>query len=159
MMPRRLSWSSTSRAFKTTRNSVWGHMHEMSQGQGQPWKIHQCKPTLHHGQVNTMVYLTLRVVRVTSLHSTAQLFPQHVCSECVHWHPRPPLPMGGLLCKEVSVQTSCGNCAGIIFLLPPSRRIKALQELTWDYNYDAGSVEGKNIQCLCGAPNCRGRLL
>jgi hypothetical protein len=38
-------------------------------------------------------------------------------------------------------------------------RIKALQELTWDYSYEVGSVEGKVIYCRCKAPNCRRRLL
>ncbi|XP_064392242.1 histone-lysine N-methyltransferase SETDB1-like isoform X2 [Halichondria panicea] len=40
-----------------------------------------------------------------------------------------------------------------------SRRIKALEELTWDYSYDVGSVPGRNIDCLCGSAVCRGRLL
>eukprot|EP00731_Ephydatia_muelleri_P023685 Em0015g1268a len=39
------------------------------------------------------------------------------------------------------------------------KRIKAMQELTWDYNYVVGSVEGKRIDCRCGAINCRKRLL
>ncbi|XP_063898827.1 uncharacterized protein Egg isoform X2 [Helicoverpa armigera] len=37
--------------------------------------------------------------------------------------------------------------------------IKAGTELTWNYNYDVGSVPGKVLYCHCGAPNCRGRLL
>ncbi|XP_022824020.1 histone-lysine N-methyltransferase eggless [Spodoptera litura] len=37
--------------------------------------------------------------------------------------------------------------------------IKAGTELTWNYNYDVGSVPGKVLYCYCGAPNCRGRLL
>ncbi|XKL69169.1 hypothetical protein PGB90_006938 [Kerria lacca] len=32
-------------------------------------------------------------------------------------------------------------------------------ELTWDYNYDIGSVEGKIKYCYCGSLKCRGRLL
>ncbi|KAF9417064.1 hypothetical protein HW555_005762, partial [Spodoptera exigua] len=36
--------------------------------------------------------------------------------------------------------------------------IKAGTELTWNYNYDVGSVPGKVLYCYCGAPNCRGRL-
>lgn len=39
------------------------------------------------------------------------------------------------------------------------RHIRALQELTWDYNYEVGSVEGKYIKCMCGTAKCRGRLL
>lgn len=37
--------------------------------------------------------------------------------------------------------------------------IKAGSELTWDYNYDVGSVPGKTIICECGSIECRGRLL
>ncbi|XP_050678224.1 histone-lysine N-methyltransferase eggless isoform X2 [Leptidea sinapis] len=37
--------------------------------------------------------------------------------------------------------------------------IKAGTELTWNYNYDVGSVPGKVLYCFCGAPNCRRRLL
>lgn len=44
-----------------------------------------------------------------------------------------------------------------LFLLP--RRIRAGTELTWDYNYEVGSVEGKELLCCCGAIDCRGRLL
>lgn len=39
------------------------------------------------------------------------------------------------------------------------RRIRAGTELTWDYNYEVGSVEGKELLCCCGAIECRGRLL
>lgn len=37
--------------------------------------------------------------------------------------------------------------------------IKAGEELTWDYNYEVGSVKGREIYCHCGSNNCRGRLL
>lgn len=40
-----------------------------------------------------------------------------------------------------------------------SRRIRAGTELTWDYNYEVGSVEGKELLCCCGSTECRGRLL
>lgn len=45
----------------------------------------------------------------------------------------------------------------ILFFL--RRRIRAGTELTWDYNYEVGSVEGKELLCCCGAIECRGRLL
>merc|ERR1712083_704100 len=32
-------------------------------------------------------------------------------------------------------------------------------ELCWNYNYVVDSVEGKQINCNCGAKNCKGRLL
>ncbi|XP_062512876.1 histone-lysine N-methyltransferase SETDB1-like isoform X3 [Corticium candelabrum] len=37
--------------------------------------------------------------------------------------------------------------------------IKAMTELTWDYNYEVGSVPGRELKCYCGAKECRGRLL
>ncbi|CAG9574837.1 unnamed protein product [Danaus chrysippus] len=39
------------------------------------------------------------------------------------------------------------------------RAVRAGGELTWNYNYDVGSVAGKVLYCYCGAPTCRGRLL
>lgn len=39
------------------------------------------------------------------------------------------------------------------------KNIKAYQELTWNYRYEVGSVEGKNIECHCDAANCKKRLL
>ncbi|XP_013143389.1 PREDICTED: histone-lysine N-methyltransferase eggless-like isoform X2 [Papilio polytes] len=40
-----------------------------------------------------------------------------------------------------------------------SSHIRAGTELTWNYNYDIGSVPGKLLYCYCGSDNCRGRLL
>ncbi|XP_030644436.1 histone-lysine N-methyltransferase SETDB1-A [Chanos chanos] len=40
-----------------------------------------------------------------------------------------------------------------------SKRIRAGTELTWDYSYDVGSVEGKVLLCCCGSAECTGRLL
>lgn len=40
-----------------------------------------------------------------------------------------------------------------------NQNVKALTELTWDYNYEVGSVPDKVLQCYCGATNCRKRLL
>ncbi|XP_018016350.2 LOW QUALITY PROTEIN: histone-lysine N-methyltransferase SETDB1-like [Hyalella azteca] len=37
--------------------------------------------------------------------------------------------------------------------------IRAGCELTWDYNYEVGCVQGKVKYCYCGAKKCRGRLL
>ncbi|KFM77550.1 Histone-lysine N-methyltransferase SETDB1-A, partial [Stegodyphus mimosarum] len=37
--------------------------------------------------------------------------------------------------------------------------ITAGTELTWDYNYEVGSVSGKVMRCHCDARTCRGRLL
>ncbi|XP_072531688.1 histone-lysine N-methyltransferase SETDB1-A [Salminus brasiliensis] len=40
-----------------------------------------------------------------------------------------------------------------------SKRIRAGTELTWDYGYEVGSVEGKVLLCCCGSSECTGRLL
>uniref|UniRef100_A0A182M0Q0 Histone-lysine N-methyltransferase eggless n=1 Tax=Anopheles culicifacies TaxID=139723 RepID=A0A182M0Q0_9DIPT len=40
-----------------------------------------------------------------------------------------------------------------------STNIKAGTELTWNYNYDVGSVNGKVLTCTCGEKGCKGRLL
>ncbi|GAB0089872.1 Histone-lysine N-methyltransferase eggless [Sergentomyia squamirostris] len=37
--------------------------------------------------------------------------------------------------------------------------IRAGTELTWNYNYDVGTVPGKFLFCQCGSKNCRGRIL
>ncbi|KAF5290122.1 hypothetical protein FQA39_LY14903 [Lamprigera yunnana] len=37
--------------------------------------------------------------------------------------------------------------------------IRAGTELTWNYNYDVGSVPGKILYCYCSSSECRGRLL
>jgi len=39
------------------------------------------------------------------------------------------------------------------------KHIPAFSELTWDYNYEIGSVEGKKMLCYCMSSKCRGRLL
>lgn len=39
------------------------------------------------------------------------------------------------------------------------KHIRALDEITWNYNYKMGEIEGRRIDCHCGAPNCRGRIL
>ncbi|XP_078334332.1 histone-lysine N-methyltransferase SETDB1-B-like isoform X2 [Crassostrea virginica] len=40
-----------------------------------------------------------------------------------------------------------------------SQYVRAGTELTWDYNYEVGSVAGKVLYCYCGSSECRGRLL
>lgn len=40
-----------------------------------------------------------------------------------------------------------------------SQFIRAGTELTWNYNYDVGSVPGKVVYCYCGSLECKGRLL
>lgn len=33
------------------------------------------------------------------------------------------------------------------------------EELTWNYNYEVGSVADRQLQCCCGARDCKGRFL
>ena len=40
-----------------------------------------------------------------------------------------------------------------------SRTIFALEEITWDYQYEVDSVPGRKMYCHCRADNCRGRLI
>nr|CAB3265998.1 histone-lysine N-methyltransferase SETDB1-like [Phallusia mammillata] len=40
-----------------------------------------------------------------------------------------------------------------------SSTIRAGTELTWDYNYEIGSVDDRVIHCYCGSTKCRKRLL
>lgn len=40
-----------------------------------------------------------------------------------------------------------------------SRTIKALEEITWNYNYRVGSIPGREMACYCGAAKCAGRIL
>ncbi|XP_077519248.1 histone-lysine N-methyltransferase eggless-like isoform X2 [Amblyomma americanum] len=40
-----------------------------------------------------------------------------------------------------------------------ARYIRAGVELTWDYNYDVGSVPERVMYCHCGSLECRGRLI
>ncbi|KAJ8358006.1 hypothetical protein AAFF_G00044800 [Aldrovandia affinis] len=54
-------------------------------------------------------------------------------------------------------RTSKTSFAWVAFFA--SKRIRAGTELTWDYNYEVGSVEGKELLCCCGSTECRGRLL
>nr|XP_023017228.1 histone-lysine N-methyltransferase eggless-like isoform X2 [Leptinotarsa decemlineata] len=40
-----------------------------------------------------------------------------------------------------------------------SQFIRAGTELTWNYNYDIGSVPGRVLYCHCASLECKGRLL
>lgn len=72
------------------------------------------------------------------------LNPQHSCSP-------------NLFVQNVFVDTHDLRFPWVAFFA--SKRIRAGTELTWDYNYEVGSVEGKELLCCCGAIECRGRLL
>lgn len=39
------------------------------------------------------------------------------------------------------------------------RCLKADDEITWNYSYKVNSIEGRMIECNCGASNCQGRIL
>ncbi|RXN16920.1 histone-lysine N-methyltransferase SETDB1-B-like protein [Labeo rohita] len=76
--------------------------------------------------------------------SSPAFVPQHSCSP-------------NLFVQNVFVDTHDLRFPWVAFFA--SKRIRAGTELTWDYNYEVGSVEGKELLCCCGSTECRGRLL
>lgn len=40
-----------------------------------------------------------------------------------------------------------------------NRIVHAMEELTWDYSYEIGSIPGRQMPCKCRSDLCRGRLL
>lgn len=40
-----------------------------------------------------------------------------------------------------------------------SRNIFALEEITWDYQYEINSIPGRVMKCHCHSTNCKGRLI
>eukprot|EP00752_Nemacystus_decipiens_P002012 g1932.t1 len=65
---------------------------------------------------------------------------------------------GNLIKKMVFVESHESRMPRVAFFAPDC--IEPYEELTYDYNYKIGSVEGTNLDCHCGAgENCRGRLL
>ncbi|WAR03494.1 SETB1-like protein [Mya arenaria] len=54
---------------------------------------------------------------------------------------------------------SMGNIGRYLNVTKLIQYISAGSELTWDYNYEVGSVHGKVLYCYCGSAECRGRLL
>lgn len=64
----------------------------------------------------------------------------------------------GMLFINVKKKLFSTNCL-IKHIFSPFSSIDAGTELTWDYNYEVGSVADKVMYCYCEAPTCRGRLL
>ncbi|KAM4795004.1 histone-lysine N-methyltransferase SETDB2-like [Rhinophrynus dorsalis] len=58
-----------------------------------------------------------------------------------------------LFVQNVFVETHHKGFPWVAFFT--NRLVKAGTELTWDYNYEVGSVPEKEITCLCGHPECR----
>lgn len=55
-----------------------------------------------------------------------------------------------------------GQCRSLMYyyqVVVAQRDIAPFEEITYDYGYKEGSVEGKELRCHCGAEECRGRLL
>lgn len=62
-----------------------------------------------------------------------------------------------LFVQNVFVDTHDARFPWVAFFA--HKLIKAGSELTWNYNYDVGSVAGKVLYCHCGEKECRKRLL
>lgn len=62
-----------------------------------------------------------------------------------------------LFVQNVFVDTQDPRFPWIAFFA--SSAIRAGEELTWNYNYEVGSVPSKVLYCKCGAKNCRQRIL
>ncbi|XP_050083357.1 histone-lysine N-methyltransferase eggless [Anopheles aquasalis] len=62
-----------------------------------------------------------------------------------------------LFVQNVFVDTHDARFPWVAFFA--QKLIKAGSELTWNYNYDVGSVAGKVLYCHCGEKECRKRLL
>ncbi|XP_056416044.1 histone-lysine N-methyltransferase SETDB2 [Hyla sarda] len=58
-----------------------------------------------------------------------------------------------LFVQQVFVETHCRKIPWVAFFTKSF--IKAGTELTWDYNYDVGSIPEKEIACLCGHKLCK----
>lgn len=65
--------------------------------------------------------------------------------------------MPNLLVQNVFIDTHDLRFPWVAFFATST--IRAGTELTWDYNYEIGSVEGREMPCYCGATKCRKRLL
>lgn len=60
-------------------------------------------------------------------------------------------------CQNVFIETHDLRFPVVAFFA--NKLIKAMDEITWNYNYKMGTIEGRRIDCHCGASNCRGRIL
>ncbi|MEE6472249.1 hypothetical protein FKM82_009546 [Ascaphus truei] len=58
-----------------------------------------------------------------------------------------------LFAQNVFVETHNKSFPWVAFFT--KRHVKAGTELTWEYNYDVGSIPEKEIPCLCGQQACR----
>ncbi|XP_069495430.1 histone-lysine N-methyltransferase SETDB2 isoform X2 [Ambystoma mexicanum] len=62
-----------------------------------------------------------------------------------------------LFVQDVFVDTHDRNLPWVAFFT--NRYVKAGTELTWDYNYEVGTMPENEIPCLCGVPKCRKRII
>jgi SET domain-containing protein len=61
-------------------------------------------------------------------------------------------------CVKQSVVTDSHDLRAPRMALFTTRDVPAMEELTYDYGYVQGMVEGKTMICRCGAAACRNRL-
>lgn len=86
------------------------------------------------------------------------LFVQSVFIECATQSaPAPTLPSDACSLAPCLLNHRYSRRVHRIALFA-ARDILPYEELTYDYGYVVGSVEGKTLKCLCGAPSCRGYL-
>lgn len=62
-----------------------------------------------------------------------------------------------LFVQNVFVETHDPDRPWVAFFT--NRYVKAGTELTWDYNYEVGSLPEREIPCLCGVSKCRRRIV
>ncbi|OWR47690.1 histone-lysine N-methyltransferase SETDB1 like protein, partial [Danaus plexippus plexippus] len=90
------------------------------------------------------LYIELNVLVPAKTHSPVSVSRQHSC-------------VPNVFVQNVFVDTHDPRFPWVAFFALTA--VRAGGELTWNYNYDVGSVPGKVLYCYCGAPTCRGRLL
>jgi SET domain-containing protein len=61
-------------------------------------------------------------------------------------------------CVKQSVVTDSHDLRAPRMAVFTTRDVPAMEELTYDYGYVQGTVEGKTMVCRCGTSACRNRL-
>lgn len=102
----------------------------------------------------------MRVVDFSNSSFEVKMFQMTFQSILIHLNPFPHPQHScapNLFVQNVFVDTHDLRFPWVSFFA--MHNIRAGSELTWNYNYEVGSVQGKILMCQCGAKNCRGRIL